>query len=140
MTAASVLLVPKDERLLMPGPCWSQPPIAWRHTGGPRWFPSHAEAMEWWLEHMDTNVRPDLLALALKWEGQPVPIGIDRAHRLLNEQPIETGHHVLELGAFDDSAEGLAYTLDEFGLGRIVLLDAEGRELPVVPRIPGGKP
>ncbi len=124
MTIHAVLLIPGPghEKLLEGGKCGSRPPIVMRGDvcgveAHRRWetpddFADHASC------YMCGGPQR---ALALAWEGEPVPEGMDRAWR------------AVAVGGYPYSNIQMRHVLtvaprDLAALGTIVLLDENGRE------------
>ncbi len=102
-----VLLVPAEgdpHGLLREGPCGARPPMAWMN--GPRWVFGWA------------SERAHVRALVLAWGGKPVPV---------SDGWLRCSHitvPLMEQGrGFDVLRDALA------DVGKVVLLDAEGREV-----------
>lgn len=122
----AVLLVPPKgdgdpHGLLREGPCGARPPTAYIPNRGWKWKAGPC-AEEYPLRR----------ALVLAWEGKPVPEGMDRAARCWEAVTEESSRG---LQAYDRwwcslvDAFCLAHECRRHGLGTVVLLDAEGREV-----------
>lgn len=132
MTAIhAVMLVPAEgdpHGLLADGPCGARPPMAHMR---PR-PPGTTGAVEWGAGEKG-YATPH--ALVLKWKGKPARLGMLWAGWLLEEQgwtPLESEpepHEFLHWRAFDLTPEALARFCEEAGLGTVVLLGADGREI-----------
>jgi hypothetical protein len=113
MTVHAILLIPGPghEALLADGPCGARPPTVWEHRG--TWG------------RVRLRGKPKRLALVLAWEGDAVPEGMDRANRARGRSPETTNHYPVIFG----SARALGTNCEASGIGTIVLLDSEGREV-----------
>jgi len=122
---AAVLLVPGEgdpHGLLAEGPCGAAPPHAFRsyvkEDGGWEWIPG------------PTAFLPEEGALVLAWDGKVVPLGMDRLCRVGTAcVPPENRKFWLSLSYTWKQALNYARLAETMGLGTIVLLDAEGREV-----------
>ena len=106
----AVLLVPEPNDphgLLAEGPCGARPPIAYIPNRGWKWR-----------EGPCPEEFPTGRALVLRWGGEPVPEGMDRAAR----------RHPKYTGAAWASSRALGREMKRLGYGTLILLDAEGRE------------
>lgn len=136
MKVHAVLLMPPagdPHELLQEGPCGARPPKAWRcderyhrlKTDHGRWF-SMSEAH---LPALESGGD----ALVLAWGGcGPVAEGMDRAARCWEAVTEESGRGLEAYGLWWCrlvDAVNLAHECQYHGLGTVVLLDAEGREV-----------
>jgi len=130
---AAVLLVPTDGDplgLLAEGPCGARPPIAsiWRSSQGNTWIAGgwqrYSEAA---LKQLRVSPREPDFALVLAWDRKPVAAGLDRLERAAWAA---LGHaEPTMLGWSDATLPWLRENLPPRGVGALVLLDAEGREV-----------
>jgi hypothetical protein len=134
MKRSALLLVPDPgfpEGLLREGPCGAKPPVLARAEG--------LALKEW----VDTGWGPDFTdlgpgfrnlqrALVLVWEGEPVPEGMHRLAdcltSLLEKNPNMTPFTFLTQGMSGPMVLGKC--AEQAGLGTLVLLDEEGKEIP----------
>ncbi len=113
-TVVSVLLKPAwndPHGLLAIGLCGAVPPSAWLDSGA-----------EIWRANVALDEPPGMEALPLFWEGEAVPEGMDRAHRVHKGfgEPLHS----------DATIERVIELALRFGyLGALLYLDAEGREV-----------
>jgi len=130
----AVLLVPEDgdpHGLLKEGVCGARAPIMaraeafvdidiWVDTGWCR---------DWTVE--EWHQRKQQRALVLAWDGEPVVEGIDRMNRCRKRTPVGhiPKHLPVSLPAELFGAWLPAMLAADQGLGTIILLDAEGREV-----------
>jgi hypothetical protein len=120
---AAVLLVPTDgdpHGLLEEGPCEARPPAVWQDPRN-----THGHHHEWHAGLMH-SARGDRRALVLAWENKLVSEGINRFCLRALDRPDDYNVHVwvTDLLCGDDDAR-----VDTYGLGTIVLLDADGNEV-----------
>ena len=125
----AILLVPSEgdpHGLLREGPCGARPPMA--VEGSESW-----SACPWYPECGAIRA-----SLVLAWDGKPVREGCDRADWTGVESP-EPHHSVRDTWAtvfpLMDHPEDTDITVDDLRrlcaeLGTIVLLDADGKEIP----------
>lgn len=128
-----ILLVPSvahREAMIGDGPCGSRAPLAYRATlpsiaGDWCGLPRHCH---WEQGH----------ALVLAWQGRPVPDGVFRAWDYWGPDEDEAAFRATLWTTYDVLAEALgslsaarwlAESLERAGRGRLVLIDAYGREV-----------
>lgn len=129
-----VLIVPAESDphgLLREGPCGARPPIVHeahkQSAFGPNttvWTTSEATV---YTSKKQAPYMPHRRALALAWEGKPVPEGLDRLGRAPAVTREWVSHVVgVALGWWPGDVDVLT---DHQLPGALVLLDAEGREV-----------
>jgi len=147
---AAVLLVPTDDDphgLLAQGPCGARPPNAERivHakgevnsreggtytgcTGCKELWPCSKSGTTQWVKGNDLWLN-DRDALVLAWEGKPVVEGLTRATMALAEFVSNDEKMILVWhGATMDDVMHMRSACLAEGLGTLVLLDVDGREV-----------
>lgn len=122
----AILLAPAKEyreALISDGPCESRAPLAYRAT-----LPD--QVSQWWPLPRNSPWEWGG-ALVLAWDGKPHPDGVFRAWLVWNpDDDPQDGPGLFDALHLDmtDVLE-LARSLERCGVGRVVLLDADGREV-----------
>jgi len=127
MTIHCVLLIPEESdplNLLAEGPCGARPPVAVtsqfdrRVDAAPdgRWYPCVKDG---------TRI-PGRCALVLAWDGEPVQVGLWAAVATLSLRWVGWMLPFYSMG----QAEAIGRLCESEGMGALVLLDSEGREVP----------
>lgn len=135
----AVLLVPAEGDplgLLREGPCGARPPIA-EHVAEDMHGKGCKRTREWFAPPQRTccsmaglsMLAPHRRALVLAWDGEVVPEGCFRASRLGTSEWISAVADGLKRGYVHGFVR---YQSQKHGLGTVIWIDADGREVPCV--------
>lgn len=135
VTPAAILLVPTGahrEALIGDGPCGSRAPVAWLRSR------IVSDAVASWWEPGPPGRDPDVgfarYALVLAWDGRPVADGVSRLRSFLaSVRRLTWTEYVPGLDGMAELLRTIRHRPDWFlgdsDCGRLVLLDADGREI-----------
>jgi hypothetical protein len=124
----AILLIPTElyrEALIGDGPCGSRAPQLVLFGGKWRDHLPRGVCVLW--DDPDSTVPLPVYALVLAWDGKPVADGLGRSLRAGGAHETAAAIAALNLATI----EGIiawARALEDWGLGRIVLIDAAGKE------------